>query len=132
MKRLLYACLALSAAVHPAWSLVGEWESFTRLGDIRDLQAYEGALWAATTGGIRRIALDGKPEKVFRNPEGLVDPLHPGPGSHSRRRALGRLRVRDALSPASRPGRLGALRGLLQVRGLDACARGPSSTARPT
>lgn len=73
MKRLLQTCLVLAAAAVPARALVGDWISFTRLSEIRDLRSFGGALWAATSGGIRHIPLDGRQETVYRNPEGLRD-----------------------------------------------------------
>ncbi|HKP96492.1 MAG TPA: T9SS type A sorting domain-containing protein [Fibrobacteria bacterium] len=63
--------LALAAATL-SHALVGDWTSFTHLQVIRDLETFRNDLFAATTGGIRRIDPKGA-EKVYRNTEGLRD-----------------------------------------------------------
>lgn len=73
MKRLVYAFLTIYLAALPGQALVGDWLSFSRIFEVRDLQAFEGDLWVATPGGIRRIPMDGSKETVYRNPEGLLD-----------------------------------------------------------
>jgi hypothetical protein len=52
--------------------LVGNWTSYTHLEEIRDLEAWNGNLYAATGGGIIKISSNGSQE-VFRNTEGLRD-----------------------------------------------------------
>jgi hypothetical protein len=65
------AALALCAA-SPSSALVGDWSSFTHLQVIRDLESSRGDLFAATTGGVIRVAPSGA-QKVYRNTEGLRD-----------------------------------------------------------
>ena len=60
------------AAVSLSQALVGDWTSYTNLETVRDLEGVKGNLFAATTGGIRRIDAKGA-EKVYRNTEGLRD-----------------------------------------------------------
>jgi hypothetical protein len=52
--------------------LVGDWTSYTHLEDIRDLENWKGNLYAATGGGIIKLAPNGS-QRVFRNTEGLRD-----------------------------------------------------------
>ena len=65
------AALALCAA-SPARALVGDWNSYTHLQVIRDLEGSKGDLFAATTGGIIKVTPSGA-QKVYRNTEGLRD-----------------------------------------------------------
>lgn len=67
----IVAALALATA-GLARALVGDWTSYTPLEEIRDLEVAKGHLFAATGGGIRKIAAAGT-ETVYRNTEGLLD-----------------------------------------------------------
>ncbi|MEO6094805.1 MAG: T9SS type A sorting domain-containing protein [Fibrobacteria bacterium] len=67
----ILAALALCAA-SPSRALVGDWSSLTHLQVIRDLEGLKGNLFAATTGGIIKVAPSGA-QKVYRNTEGLRD-----------------------------------------------------------
>lgn len=69
LARILSLVLAGAALGH---ALVGNWTSYTHLEDIRDLETWKGNLYAATGGGIIKIAPDGS-QQVFRNTEGLRD-----------------------------------------------------------
>ncbi len=64
------ACMAACAVSAAAY--VGDWTSYTNLSGIRDLRSYRGYLFAATSGGVRRVAAN-RSETVYRNVEGLRD-----------------------------------------------------------
>lgn len=73
MRALAAFLLGAALSAGPARALVGDWTSYTHLSEIRDLEAFEGSLWVATGGGIRRVPLDRSRETVYRNTEGLLD-----------------------------------------------------------
>lgn len=70
LTRILFLFVLSGASL--GHGLVGNWTSYTHLEDIRDLENWKGNLYAATGGGIIRLAPDGS-QRVFRNTEGLRD-----------------------------------------------------------
>ncbi len=66
--------LALSFLVAPTTNaFVGKWRSFTNVGAVNDLIKYHGFLFAATTGGIRKINPINNEETDFTNIDGIFD-----------------------------------------------------------
>ena len=60
-------------AAPSARALVGDWQSYTNVSNVRDLEAFQGELYAATSGGIRRVPLNGGQETIYDNTDGVID-----------------------------------------------------------
>ena len=68
LSRLLTTCLLVGNLCGQTF----EWQSFTGLGTIQDLDAGEGFVWAGTDGGVLQLDVATQAVTKFTNTEGLA------------------------------------------------------------